>query len=125
MTNRHTAVTRARRAAAAAALGITFSVAANGGFADSRSGAVVADFSGHPPFKREWRSNEEIAELNARRAAETTASNDRLGPPGKKQFAARNATPEAVIFARFEEVDSRPTGRTWRGTPGKLNHRPR
>jgi hypothetical protein len=93
--------------------------------AETRSGALVADFSGHPPFKREWRSNEQIAERSARRSATTTASQDRMGPPGKSQFTARNVTSQEVVFARFEEVDGRPTGRTWRGTPGKLNHRPR
>ena len=125
MSKTNTALRRTLRAAATAAVGLGLAATASVGVADTRSGAVVADFSGHPPFKRQWRSNEEIAELEARRSAPTTASADRMGPPGKKQFAARNMTSQDVVFARFEETDGRQTGRTWRGTPGKLNHRPR
>ena len=125
MSKRNAVVNRTMRAAASAAVGLSLAATASVGVADTRSGAVVADFSGHPPFKRQWRSNEEIAELDARRSAPTTASSERMGPPGKKQFAARNMTTQEVVFARFEETDGRQTGRTWRGVPGKLNHRPR
>jgi hypothetical protein len=125
MVDRNTAVGRTFRVAATAAFGVTLAALSTLVSAETRSGGFVADFSGYPPFKREWRSNEEITEIQSRRSVSSTASEDRMGPPGKKQFAARNAAGAEVVFARFEEVEGRPTGRTWRGTPGKLNHRPR
>ena len=89
---------------------------------------MVVDFNGKPPHKRQFISTEHpefarYADLS-NSVSIATASVKRSGPPGKSlpaQVARIESVNEADIsqFARFEETDSAPDARMWRGAPGK------
>lgn len=89
---------------------------------------MVTDFRGRPPFKREFVSSEELADLaRFEELADVPSGDDvrivdyRGRPPFKRKILSSD---EIADFARFEETDSNTeTRRTRRGPPGKPNSR--
>lgn len=87
---------------------------------------IAVNFNGRPPFKRVFKSRDEVADLarfeetTSRQTAQSQRVVDFRGrPPFRRSIAA-----DVADFARFEETTASPkTQRTHSGPPGKITTR--
>jgi len=89
---------------------------------------ISADFKGRPPFKRVFKSRDEVADLArfeetvSRQTAKSQRVVDFKGRPPFRRSIASAA--DVADFARFEETTASPKAqRTHRGPPGKITTR--